>query len=257
MGKTTANQQLLAYIEKRKLSNLILTVDDKLAWEVQFKGGMLRVNPAHLKSVPPRSGENARHVIFRGVAATKYPGPDTDNLIEDVATMSWDLVRDHPCTVCVNVDELADATNGYQTWKGQFIAAIYRKGGGAGISIVAANQLPQLLPREAFGLSETIDIFRMTARESSYLVKYKVIDESEVEPIANLQIGQFRHYRKGGGLDPRVFKFRLGGNHGKSVSEQGSGEGSQREENEQGETGGQDPSQSHEQDAQGSEDKGG
>lgn len=255
MGKTVANAQLIRWIERKGLVNVILTVDDKSSWEIQYPGGLLRVNPQHLRQVPPRAGENSRHVVFRGIAATKSPGPDTDGIIDDTARMSWDLVRKHPCTVCLNIDELADATNQYQGWKGETVAAVYRKGGAVGISIVTTTQLPQLLPREAFALSETIGIFRMTTRETSYLVKYKVITEADLEAIAALEVGQFRLYRKNGGLDPRVFKFQLGGssNGSKQSRESSLGQGSQGKENSGGQTGESDPSQFGEQDAQGSE----
>lgn len=208
-GKTVANDQLLRWIRKKRLVDITLTVDDKNAHAVQYVGGTLRTNPEHLRKTPVKDNENARHIIFRGIAETKRPGPDVDNLVSDSFQMAWELVRDKPCQVLVNIDELADASDN-QHWIGGtngYAAQSYRKGRAVGISIVATTQLPQLLPREAFGLSETIGIFRLTTREAAYLAKYRVIEESEVEPIANLKVGQFRLFRKSHPLDPRIYKF--------------------------------------------------
>jgi hypothetical protein len=209
MGKTVANDQLLKWIHKRKLVNLTLTIDDKSAHEVQYHGGCLRVNPDHLRSEPPRREENARHIVFRGIAATKRPGPEVDELIFDTSEMAWELVRESSVQVLINIDELADATNGSQGWKQPEVASMYRKGRSVGISVVATTQLPQELPRAAFALSETIGIFRMSGREVEYLANKRVIPDSEIEPICNLEIGEFRLIAKSQPIDPKVYKFEL------------------------------------------------
>lgn len=214
MGKTVANDALIRWILKHKMANIILTIDDKDAWEVQYKGGIERVNPAHLEthrphSLPEDKDRDARLIVFRGIAATRQTGPGVDNLIYDVVDMAWRMVREAPSTIVINIDELADATNGSQHWKDPLVAATYKKGRGVGISLIATTQLPQELPRAAFGLSETIGIFRMTAREAEYLVKYRVIPQSEVENIEKLDIGEFRLFRKSKPLDPNIYKFPL------------------------------------------------
>ncbi len=207
MGKTYANDQLLKWIQRRRLVNYILTIDDKDVHEVQYLGGTLRVNPAHLKAVPPHEKENQRHMVFRGIAATKTPGPEVDDLIYDTSQMAWEMVREADIQVLMNVDELADATNGNQTWKHPETAVLYRKGRSVGISVIATTQLPQEIPRAAFGLSETIAMFRMSGREAEYLASKKVIPDSEVEPISNLEIGEFRLFVKSKPLDPYVYRF--------------------------------------------------
>jgi hypothetical protein len=211
MGKTIANMLLIAWIRRRKLVQLTLTVDDKNAHEVQYEGGLLRTNPSELRSKPPTGDEKSRadHVVFRGIANTRRPGPDVDNLIFDTAEMSWSVVREHSTQVLLNIDELADATNGHQGWRDTTVAQTYRKGRAVGISVLATTQMPQLLPREAFGLSETIGIFRMSARELDYLAKYRVIEPSEVDSIEALEVGEFRLFQKSQPLDPKVYKFEL------------------------------------------------
>lgn len=209
MGKTVANSLLIKWIRKKRLVNLTLTIDDKNAHEVQYEGGCLRVNPDHLRRQPPNRDENASHVVFRGIAVTREPGPDVDELIFDTSNLAWEMVRKASVQVLVNIDELADATNGTQGWRQPEVASLYRKGRAVGISVVATTQLPQELPRAAFALSETIGLFRMSGREAEYLASKKVIPDSEVEPISNLEVGQFRLFQKSKPLDPNVYMFEL------------------------------------------------
>lgn len=207
MGKTVANNVLIQALAKSKLADVILTTDDKNAWQAQYPG-MQRINPADLRARPPSGDENPKHIVFRGIAATKRPGPDVDNLPHDVAQMAWGMVRVKPCSVVLNIDELADATNGHQSWNQEEIAQVYRKGRGVGISVVSTTQMPQLLPREAFGLSETIGIFRMTTREIEYLHKYRVIEAQDVALIQELEVGEFMLYDKSAREpDRNVYKF--------------------------------------------------
>ena len=209
MGKTVANQELLKWIHKRKLVDITLTIDDKSAHEIQYDGGCIRVNPSELRSRPPDRNENAKHVVFRGIAATKRPGPDVDEVIFDTSEMAWDLVRNANIQVLLNIDELADATNGTQSWKRPEVASLYRKGRSVGISVLATTQLPQELPRAAFGLSETIGLFRMSGREVEYLASKAVIPSSEVESICNLEVGEFRLFAKSKPLDPQIYRFEI------------------------------------------------
>ncbi len=209
MGKTVANGLLIKWIQKRKLVDYTLTIDDKSTHEVQYPGGCIRTNPKHLLSEPPTRDENARHIVFRGIAATKRPGPDVDEVIFDASSLAWDMVRDASVQVLLNIDELADATNGSQGWKRPEVSSLYRKGRSVGISVVATTQLPQELPRAAFGLSETIGLFRMSGREVEYLAGKYVIPDSEVESICNLEIGEFRLFAKSKPLDPKVYRFEL------------------------------------------------
>ena len=208
MGKTTANVQLIRWVQQQKLVDVTLHVDDKDRWKAQYEG-TYRANPQDLKARPPRMGENPNNIVFRGVAISL----DLSNGVEpeSVADMAWALVRLKPVSVLVNIDELADATNGHQSWKGESIPQLYRKGGGIGISVVSTTQMPQLLPREAFGLSDTIGIFRLTSREAEYLANYRVIGIEDVETIANLEVGQFILFAKsgnGGNKDNNIYKFQ-------------------------------------------------
>lgn len=213
MGKTEANRILITAVRKRRVVDLTITVDEKTAWTSQYEncgGGQVhRISPEHLRANPPQQGEDPSHIIFRGVAMTRKLDGSLKNLPFDAAVMASELVFQAQCSVLLNIDELADATNGFQSWEGDEIAELYRKGRGMGISIVATTQLPQSLPREAFGLSDTIGVFRMSGREADYLRQKNVIDASQVAEIQNLQVGEFRLYRKSHPLDPSIYKFVL------------------------------------------------
>lgn len=208
MGKTQANRILIEQVLKLKHVTMVLTTDDKSSWAAQYDG-MCRIHPNDLRTNPPRSGEDRRHIVFRGIGITRTPSPEVANLPFDVAQMAWSLVRQHQCSILLNVDELADATNGHQSWNEEDIAQIYRKGRGVGISVVATTQLPQLLPREAFGLSDTIGVFRMSSRETKYLYSNNVLGKDQIDEIEALKVGEFRLFRKSHPLDPNVYKFKL------------------------------------------------
>lgn len=207
MGKTEANKILINWILKKKYVDLVLSIDDKNRWKSQYEG-TYRANPDHLRREPIRRNEVVQHIVFRGIALTRRLDEGVDP--NDVARMGWEMVRIHPCSVLINIDELVDATNGHQTWDDEEIPQIYRKGRGVGLSITATTQMPQLLPREAFGLPDTIGIFRMSGREASYLHRYNVIEKEQIGEIESLKVGEFRLYRKSHPMDSTVYKFHLG-----------------------------------------------
>jgi hypothetical protein len=204
MGKTYANRILLAYIKKHKLADLIFTTDEKNKWEQQY-AGTPRINPNHLRNNPPSGKEDKTHVVFRGVAATG----DTANAIDygNLAEMGWEISRYKPCSIVFNIDELSDATNGFQHFESDSVASLYRKGRSVSISIIAGTQMPQELPRAVFALSDTIVVFRMSGREVAYLVKYHIAVEEDIEIIQNLKVGEFRFFRKSFPRDTNVYKF--------------------------------------------------
>lgn len=205
MGKTYANNILVAEVLKAKHSDVIFTIDDKNPQKPQYAGTQ-RANPPHLLSSPLRPDEDDRHINFRGVA---YRANLDDACHHgDVASLVWNLKRTKPpLRLTLNIDELGDATNGRQSWLDDANAQIYRKGAGVGISTTATTQMPQIVPREAFGLSQTIGIFRLDAREIDYLVRYRLVTPDVVGLMAGLERGDFLLYVRGQGLLPNVFRF--------------------------------------------------
>jgi hypothetical protein len=203
MGKSYANNLFVAWLLKSKLVDLILTLDTKDPHNSQYPGGTERVNPADLRQHPPLPNESRTHITFRGVAKTRKLSEDCDP--DDVARLGWELVTQRKTKVLLNIDELADCTQGGQGWTAKTVAATYRKGRGVSLSLSATTQLPQILPREAFALSEVVVLFRMSGREASYLLDKRAITPESAEIVPNLTVGQCVIYDKGrGSLDGKV-----------------------------------------------------
>lgn len=206
MGKSYANNLFVAWLLKSKLVDLVLTLDTKDPHNAQYPGGTERVNPADLRQNPPGPRESRNHITFRGVAKTRKLSEDCDP--DDVARLGWELVTQRKTKVVLNIDELADCTQGGQGWTAKTVAATYRKGRGVSLSLSATTQLPQILPREAFALSEVVVLFRMSGREASYLLEKRAITPESAEIVPNLTVGQCVIYDKGRGpLDGKVVKI--------------------------------------------------
>lgn len=205
MGKTYANNILVTELLKRKHVDTVFTVDEKDPEKPQY-GGTFRSNVRHVYKSPLLPHEDKTHINFRGAALNSDIAEVVDH--GELAKMVWGLKRTVPkLRLCLNIDELADATNGYQAWKSDENAQIYRKGAGIRISTTATTQLPQNLPREAYGLSQTIGLFRLDAREMDYLVSKRTITPDVVPLMAKLERGDFLLYVRGEGLLPHVFRF--------------------------------------------------
>lgn len=206
MGKTYANRMLVDYIRAQKLVDLIFTLDDKDAHAAQYIG-IERINPSDLRSKPPMPNDKGRdHIVFRGVALTRRLSEGCTP--DDLAKLAWEVGTQRKTRIVINIDELADATNGSQAWKDKTVAMSYRKGRGVGICITATTQLPQILPRESYGLSDTIGLFRMAGREADYLESKKSITQEAARRVPTLEIGECLIYDKSRGpLDGQVIKI--------------------------------------------------
>lgn len=205
MGKTYANEMFIRWqLAKHKVA-LVLSLDNKDAHAAQYTG-TCRINPADLKARRPQGDEPKNHIVFRGVAMTRKLSQDCGP--DEIARLAWEIVTLRKTQILINIDELGDATNGNQAWKAKTLAATYRKGRGVGISISATTQLPQILPREAYGLSDTICLFRMAGREAAYLESRKTITKESARIIPNLGIGECLIYDKArGSLDGKIVKI--------------------------------------------------
>lgn len=208
-GKTYANNILVNETVNRKVVDIVFTIDDKNPQKPQYIG-TYRANVSHFRSEPVRKSSEAKHIVFRGVAFRSDLSDSIDH--GEVADLVWGIKRVTPkARLLLNIDEMADATNGHQDWKSDNNAQIYRKGAGVGISTTATTQLPQLCPREPFGLSQTIGFFQLDAREIAYLSGYEIVTPEMAEIIPTLEKGEFVIYRRGaGGWDGKVYKFPPG-----------------------------------------------
>jgi hypothetical protein len=209
-GKTYANARLIDWAIRNRAAQLVLTLDDKSNFYAQYVG-TYRANPQDLRRRPPTGGERTDHIVFRGVALTRKFSDGCS--AENIAKLAQDIVGTSRGFVLVNIDELADATNGGQAWKRDdgsesTIAQIYRKGRGVGISVTATTQVPQSLPREAFALSDTIGLFRLTGREIDYLLGKRVITSELASVIPSLGVGDFILYDKNlTEWDGKIYRF--------------------------------------------------
>lgn len=190
MGKTTANRALIAYALETQAVQLVLTHDEKDPFEPQYPDATMRVNPGDLRNRPPVESEPRNHINFRGSAISRDFSQSVKP--DEIAGMAWTIVRTSRCKILLNIDELSDALiPNSQIWDGAAMGAAYRKGRSVGITVVAGIQQPQLLPREAFGLAETIGLFRMDGREAAYLLQRKAITEDVANRLPGLQVGEF------------------------------------------------------------------
>ncbi len=209
-GKSYANIRLVDWALKNGAAQLALTLDDKSNFYAQYQG-TFRANPRDLRKRPPTGRESPNHIVFRGVALTRKF--DDGCSAESVARLAQEIVGVSRGLVLVNIDELADATNGGPAWKKEDgaespITQVYRKGRGVGLSITATTQVPQSLPREAFALSDTIGIFRLTGREIEYLLKQRAITPELATVIPTLQQGEFILYDKNQvEWDGKIYRF--------------------------------------------------
>jgi len=210
MGKSYANARLVTYALQNRAAQIVLTLDDKSNFYAQYEG-TYRANPDDLRKRKPQGNERADHIVFRGVALTRKF--DDGCSAESVARLGQEIVGVSRGLVLINLDELADATNGGQAWKREEgaesrITQVYRKGRGVGLCITATTQVPQSLPREAFALSDTIGIFRLTGREIEYLLKQRSITPELAAVIPTLQIGDFILYDKNQvDWDGKIYRF--------------------------------------------------
>jgi hypothetical protein len=209
-GKTYANVRFVDWCLRNGVSHLVLTLDDKSNFYAQYQG-TFRANPSDLRKRKPQGREPSNHIVFRGVALTRKFNDGCS--AQSVARLGQDIVASSRGFVLVNIDELADATNGGQAWTREegnesAIAQVYRKGRGVGLSITATTQVPQSLPREAFALSDTIGIFRLSGREIEYLLKQRAITPDLAAVIPTLQMGEFILYDKNQvAWDGKIYKF--------------------------------------------------
>jgi hypothetical protein len=201
MGKTTANQALIEMALQGNYVDLVLTHDEKDPWQTQYPGGTERIDVNDLKQRPPSGDmDNPRHIVFRGIALSRRR--DVGCKPDSLAQVAWEIIQSpssqQRIRILLNFDELHDALiPNSQIWDGPSIGSAYRKGRSVGISVFAGIQQPQLLPRESFGLAETIGLFRMDGREAKYLLNQKIINEAQAKVIPFLGIGDFILSAKG------------------------------------------------------------
>lgn len=138
--------------------------------------------------------------IIRGPRMTK----DTSDLIDfdELGKGVWDLSQTDE-GVLLAIDELSDACEGERAWvkgplaKRSYMKLLYTQGRTNKISLAAATQQVQEIPRQAIANSDTLGIFCQDRKELAYYRTTNFLDDSECETVASLPKYHFLFIRRG------------------------------------------------------------
>lgn len=153
---------------------------------------------------------NTRSCVIRGFAERKRQEDmiDFDELARRIFVIGQNGTR-----VALIIDELSDAAAGQKSFakaKGakrlSWLDTLYRQGRELGISIVAATQLPQEIPRASFSLSDTQCYFRQGGHESEYYSRLGILSESDARILEELSDYECILFRKG---DKRKYRVKF------------------------------------------------
>ena len=188
-GKTIANVALSDYL----LKSGVVTV------AVDQKAKVSRYSDVSIATEEELNTVDWRSCVVRGFAAK--------NRLEDrvnydrLAEYVWFLARSG-MQVALVADELSDAqqsekhfvkTHGRYSW----METLYRQGREVGVSVCAATQLPQEIPRCVYSLSDSVGYFRQEAHEADYYHRLNLLSDEDIDTIGALQEFQFLLTRRG------------------------------------------------------------
>ena len=196
-GKTVANCYLSDYLQQ----NGIVTI------ATDQKAKVSRYDENTIVKEDDLAGFEGRSVVLRGFASR---GRLEDRINFDrLARRIWQIGQS--CNVALVVDELNDAQKTekyFEAPHGQmpWMHVLYRQGREIGISVLAATQLPQEIPRCAYSLSDSVGFFRQEAHESEYYKRLRILSQDDVDVVANLEPYFFLLWRRG---DPKRYLCRF------------------------------------------------
>jgi hypothetical protein len=199
-GKSVANAYLSEYLK----THGVITI------AVDQKSPVSRYDDNCIRGVDDLAYLDARSCVIRGFRF--------ENRIEDrvdfnsLASQIWRIGCSGP-RVALVADELKDAQQSPQQWERPqgtraWMSVLYEQGREVGISVIAATQLPQEIPRGAYSLSDSIGFFRQEAHEADYYRRLNILSKADIDELAVLGENEFLLWRRG---DPvrRVGKFNL------------------------------------------------
>jgi hypothetical protein len=205
-GKSFANVELVAETEGQH-RHLIVTdqknrVSPYIALDVIAEVPTVQA----LDSVEP---DNRNHVmaIVRGPRIT---GDEMDVLdFDSIGAWIWKKSLDDK-GVLFAIDELTDACEGERTWlkgdaKRAYMRLLYQQGRTNKVSIAACTQHIQEVPRAAISNSDTLGIFCQDRKELPYYARINLLDERELEIIANLKQYEFLLIKRG--MESKICRF--------------------------------------------------
>jgi hypothetical protein len=151
-----------------------------------------------------------RSCVIRGFAERKRM---EDRIDFDELSRRIFVIGQNGTRVALVIDELSDAAAGTKSFtraKGarrlSWLDTIYRQGRELGISIVAATQLPQEIPRASFSLSDTQGYFRQGGHESDYYYRLGILSERDTKILEELEDYEFILFRKS---DPKKYRCKF------------------------------------------------
>jgi hypothetical protein len=188
-GKTIANVALADYLKHAGV--VTIAVDQKAK--------VSRYDEATIATEEELDTVEGRSCVVRGFAA-KGRLEDSVNF-DRLARYVWLLGRSG-MQVALIADELSDAqqsekhfvkTSGRYSW----METLYRQGRECGVSVCAATQLPQEIPRCVYSLSDSVGYFRQEAHEADYYQRLNLLSDDDIATVASLDVHQFLLTRRG------------------------------------------------------------
>ena len=188
-GKTIANVALADYLKR---SGVVTVCVDQ-------KAKVSRYDAVTIATEEELDTVDGRSCVVRGFAA-KSRLEDRVNF-DALAKYIWLLGRGG-MQVALVADELSDAqqsekhfvkTAGRYSW----METLYRQGREVGVSVCAATQLPQEIPRCVYSLSDSVGYFRQEAHEADYYRRLNLLSDDDIDAVSALDEYQFLLTRRG------------------------------------------------------------
>lgn len=199
-GKSYALRRLVAAAAPKV--DVVYVVDD--GPDAHEWGGQRRIDLADCAARPlvARAAGGSNLVVLTGDGLA---GRTVD--AEAVARDAWGQARAGH-TALVVFDELRRAFKSPKRWQeaGGDLPRLFTEGRKYGLSVLAATNFPQEVPREALGQSHLLT-FRLDGAEVSYLRDTRLVSPELAAEVAALRSFEFTVRRLGGLTDRTRFRF--------------------------------------------------
>lgn len=204
-GKTTGVKDLLAYLQREHLVDLVLVHDVKFKDRQQYDGDV--IHEARDVYTPEHAPEQ-----FPAVRVLRKRGLDHMPSVDQSARVTLESA-DQGVTTMLLVDEfsraieeeiVSDDGKTLPFTKGS-VNRIACEGLGLGASLVALKQLPQFMPTSVRAQSELV-FFGLPGDGVTHLVDEKTVDHRMGALILKLRVGQFIYKPCEGEFDGHVYQ---------------------------------------------------
>lgn len=198
-GKSYALRHLVA--QARDRIDVVYAIDD--TDDTDKWGGQRRIDLADCAARPlVARGEGGANVVV--LTGDVFARRAVD--CEAVGRDAWALAA-QGYTAAVAIDELRRAADG-QHWlvPDGDLPRIFVEGRKAGLSVFAATNFPQEIPRQGLGQSDLL-LFRLGGKEIAYLESRRIISPEVAEVVGRLAMRDFLVQRLGGLPDATVHRL--------------------------------------------------